>query len=44
MKTVFPYCAVEISDPKSGNDFKVNGQRLKPFLKSVPVNEKAMGL
>ena len=29
---VFPYGAVEISDPDSGATFKVNGQRLKQFL------------
>ena len=44
MKTVFPYCAVEISDPKSGNDFKVNSQCLKLFFESVSVNEMSMGL
>ena len=30
--TVFPYGAVEIENPKNGDLFKVNGQRLKPFL------------
>ena len=44
LKIVFPHSAVEISNPKNGNDFKVNGQRLKPFFESVPVNETAMGL
>ena len=44
VKTVFPHCVVEISDTKDENDFKVNGQRLKPFLESVPVNETEMGL
>ena len=44
VKTMFPHGAVEISDTKNGNDFKVNGQRFKPFLKSVSVNEKVMGL
>ena len=34
---MFPHGAVEISDTNNGNDFKVNGQRLKPFLESVPV-------
>ena len=34
VKTVFPHGAVEISDTKNENDFKVNGQRLKPFLES----------
>ena len=31
-RLVFPYGAIEIEDPKNGNTFKVNGQRLKPFL------------
>jgi len=43
-KSVFPHGAVEISDTKNGNDFKVNGQRLKLFLKLVPVNETTIGL
>ncbi|KAH9800793.1 hypothetical protein KPL71_000796 [Citrus sinensis] len=30
--TVFPYGAIEIENPKNGDSFKVNGQRLKPFL------------
>ena len=38
IKTVFPHGAVEISDTKNENDFKVNDQRLEPFLESVPVN------
>ena len=29
--TVYPHSAIEISDLKSGNMFKVNGQKLKPF-------------
>jgi hypothetical protein len=32
IRTVFPHGAIEIEDPKNGNTFKVNGQRLKPFL------------
>ena len=32
VKIVFPNGAVKIVDPKDGHDFKVNGQRLKPFL------------
>ena len=44
VKNVFSHNAVEISDTKNENDFKVNGQRLKSFLKLVPVNEMAMGL
>jgi hypothetical protein len=32
IRSVFPYGAIEIEDPKNGNAFKVNGQRLKPLL------------
>ena len=32
MRTVFPHGAVIIFDPKSNEKFKVNKQRLKPFL------------
>ena len=32
VKEVFPYGAVEIENPRNGVIFKVNGQRLKPFL------------
>ena len=32
IRFVFPHGAIEIEDPKNGNTFKVNGQRLKPFL------------
>ena len=44
VKTVFSNDVVDISDTKNENNFKVNGQRLKPFLKLVSVNEMAMGL
>ena len=44
VKIVFSHGVVEISDTKNENDFKVNGQCLKPFLESIPVNETAMGL
>jgi len=44
VRTVFPHNAVEICDPKNDNEFKVNVQCLKPFLKKVPQNETAMGL
>ena len=44
VKTMFLHDAVEISDTKNGNDFKVNGQHLKRLLESVPVNETVMGL
>ena len=43
VKTVFSHGAIEICDPKNGNEFKVNSQRLKPFLKSVPKADTAMG-
>ena len=32
VKVVYPYGAVEIENPDTGKFFKVNGQRLKPFL------------
>ena len=32
VKVVYPYGAVEIENLENGNSFKVNGQRLKPFL------------
>ena len=32
IRTVFSQGAIEIKDPKNGNTFKVNGQRVKPFL------------
>ena len=44
VKTVFPHGAIEIYDPKNGNEFKVNGQCLKPVLKSVPEAYTTMGL
>ena len=33
VKTVHPHGAVDIVNPKNGNSFTVNGQRLKSFLK-----------
>jgi hypothetical protein len=30
--SVFPHGAIKIGDPKNGSTFKMNGQRLKPFL------------
>ena len=41
---MFSHGAIEIYDPKNGNEFKINGQRLKPFLESVPEADTAMGL
>jgi hypothetical protein len=32
IRTVFSHGAIEIEDPKNGNIFKVNGQKVKPFL------------
>jgi hypothetical protein len=32
IRIVFSHGAIEIEDPKNGNTFKVNGQRVKPFL------------
>jgi hypothetical protein len=32
ISTVFSHGAIEIEDPKNGNTFKVNRQRVKPFL------------
>ncbi|KAM6567243.1 hypothetical protein CsatA_026371 [Cannabis sativa] len=41
IRTVFPHGAIEIENPNNGNVFKVNGQKLKPFLelKNVEVDE-----
>ena len=39
MHTVFPYGVVIIFDPKSNEEFKVNGQRLKPFLTTEPESQ-----
>ena len=45
VKHVYPYGAVKVEDPKSGFEFKVNGQRLKPFLEfdareeSIPLED-----
>ena len=32
IKFLFPHGAIEIENPKIGETFKVNGQRLKSFL------------
>ena len=32
VKHVYPYGVIDIENPKDGDVFKVNGQRLKPFL------------
>ena len=36
VKNVYPYGAVEIKNPNDGVLFKVNGQRLKPYLEYQP--------
>jgi len=33
VRTVYPYRAVEVENPRNGEVFRVNGQKLKPFLK-----------
>ena len=32
VRTTYPHGAVELENPVNGEFFKVNGQRLKPFL------------
>ena len=39
VKVVYPYGAVEIENPENGKSFKVNGQRLKPFLENFDRQE-----
>ena len=43
VRVVFPHGVVEIEDPKNSSVFKVNGQRVKPFLE-MPAsdNEEVM--
>ena len=41
VKVVYPYGAVEIENPETGKTFKVNGQRLKPFLKNFDCQESS---
>ncbi len=36
---VYPNGSVDVCDPKDNNVFKVNGQRLKPFLEMIDVGE-----
>ena len=44
VKEVFPYGTVEIENFNNGNTFKVNGQRLKPFLEDGIVEVESIGL
>ena len=41
VKAVYPYGAVEIENPENGKSFKVNGQRLKPFLENFDRQESS---
>ena len=41
VKVVYPYGAVEIENSDNGKTFKVNGHRLKPFLKNFDRQESS---
>ena len=41
VKVIYPYGAVEIENPVNGKIFKVNGQRLKPFLENFDRQESS---
>ena len=43
-KVVYPYGVVEIENPENGKSFKVNGQRLKPFLEHFDRQESSEDL
>ena len=44
VRYVYPHCVVDIENLKNGYVFKVNGQRLKPFLelKNIDVDEVSL--
>jgi hypothetical protein len=42
--SVSPHGAIELQDPKDGTLFKVNGQRLKPYIEGVAQNENATSI
>lgn len=44
VKRVFPFGAVEIENPINGDVFKVNGQRLKPFLEAIVLQDETIPL
>ncbi|KAL5732629.1 hypothetical protein ACOSP7_031984 [Xanthoceras sorbifolium] len=44
VKRVFPFGAIEVEDPKNSNVFKVNGQRLKPFLENLVLEDETISL
>ena len=35
----FIHGAIEVQDPKNGHTFKVNGQRLKPYIEGIGKGE-----
>ena len=41
VKVVYPYGVVEIENLKNGKTFKLNGQRLKPFLENLDRQESS---
>ena len=41
VKVVHPYGSMEIENPENGKIFKVNGQRLKPFLENFDLQENS---
>ena len=41
VKVVYPYGTVEIKNPENGKTFKVNGQRLNPFLENFDRQESS---
>ena len=41
VKVVYPYGVVEIENPENGKTFKVNGQRLNPFLENFDSQESS---
>ena len=44
VKVVYPYGAAKIENPDTGKSFKVNGQRLKPFLEHFNLQEHSEDL
>ena len=42
VRTVYPHGAVEIENPRDGSNFKVNGQRLKPYLELPSEQEEEL--
>ena len=40
VKEVFPYGTVTIQNPRTGNEFKINGQRLKHFIEIFEIQEE----